>query len=102
MIKPNKASPPQEVLSGLRRWLGVSFGWKPANEGNILARPHQTNTVSCAVCAVNTIAHNIFGDGLWKQRDAAVHQVSWILKFYNHKCLDFSAESASVFSCHRL
>ena len=101
MIKHNKASPPQKLLSGLRIWLGAIFGWKPASEGNVLARPYQTDTISCSVCAVNTIAHNVFGDELWEQHDAAVRRVSWILKFYQYRHLNFSTEPVSVFSFHQ-
>ena len=101
MVKQNKGYPLREVLSGLQKWLDVAFGWKLANEGNVLARPYQTDTVSCPVCAMNTITHNIFGDELWEQCDAAVHRVSWILKFYEYKHLEFSAEPVSVFNPHQ-
>lgn len=98
MVKQNKGYLLRNVSGGLRKWLEVAFGWKLVNEGNILTRPYQTDTVSCSVCAMNTIAHNVFGDKLWEQHDAAVYRVSWILKFYEHKRLDFSAEPVSVLS----
>jgi hypothetical protein len=87
MILREDTPPPQQVLNGVGRWLEVTFGWKPANEGNILARPHQSDTVNCAICALNTIAHNIFRDQLWQQHSASIHRVSWLLEFDKHKRL---------------
>ncbi|KAF9780748.1 hypothetical protein BJ322DRAFT_1011530 [Thelephora terrestris] len=96
MVVHRNVPPPQEALNGLGQWLEATLGWKPANEGNILERPHQTDTVSCSVCTLNTIAHNIFGDPLWEQRNAAVHRVSWLLEFEKYERLDVPVEPVSV------
>lgn len=97
MIDQENTSPPRQILNGLGRWLEATLGWKPANEGNILARPHQTDTISCSVCALNTIAHNVFGDKLWHQNTASVHRVTWLLEFDKYKHLHTSVEPVSVF-----
>lgn len=97
MIAQENATPPQQVLNGLGKWLEAAFGWKPVNEGNILSRSYQTDTVSCAVCALNTITHNVFGDKLWEQRNALVHRVSWLLMFDEHERLHTSGEPVGVF-----
>ena len=97
MIVRENVPPPQQVLNGLGRWLEAALGWKPANEGNVLARPCQTDTVSCAICALNTITHNVFGDQLWQQNNASVHRISWLLEFNKYDRLHPSVKSVGGF-----
>ena len=84
------------MLNGLGKWLEEVFDWKPVNEGNILARSRQMDTISCAVCVLNTIAHNIFGDQLWEQSNASGHRVSWLPTFDKHMRLCAPGEAVSL------
>lgn len=97
MNKLENIPPPSRVWTGLGRWLEATLDWRLANEGNILARPYQTDTVSCAVCTLNTITHNVFGDKLWQQSDASVHRLSWLVEFNKYKYLRTSIEPVSPF-----
>lgn len=74
------APPFDKMLKGLRKWITEQFGWKLMNLGNILSRPLQTDTYSCSICALSTIAHGIFGDPLWTQRNASAHRLNWFLE----------------------
>lgn len=80
MVASGTTPPPSEALKGLRKWFDNQFGRKLMNMGNILKRPHQTDTHSCAICAMSTIAHGVLGDPLWIQRDASVHRIRWLLE----------------------
>lgn len=99
MVKQGDVPPPPEVLTGLKRWLTAAFGWGPISEGNVLVRPHQTDSVSCSICSLNTIAHNVFGDKIWKQCDAPVLQASWLLKFAHYKRLKDPNKPVGVPEC---
>ena len=85
MVVSGVAPPPGEVLKGLRRWLDEQFGWKVINLGNVLKRPHQTDTHSCSICAISTISHGVFGDPLWRQPNASTHRIHWLLKLGEHE-----------------
>ena len=80
MVTSGTTPPPGEALKGLRKWFNKQFGQKLMNMGNILKRPHQTDTHSCAICAMSTIAHGVLGDPLWIQCDASAHRIHWFLK----------------------
>jgi len=80
MVLSDSAPFPRDALVGLRKWLNETFGWNVTNVGNVLKRPHQTDPYSCAICAMSTIAHGIFGDPLWRQRDASAHRIRWFIK----------------------
>jgi hypothetical protein len=92
MVISGATPPPDEVLKGLRKWLDKRFGWKVMNLGNVLERPHQTDTYSCSICTMSTIAHGIFGDPLWQQRNASVHRIHWLLKLGKYEGLYTSQE----------
>lgn len=100
MVKKENTPPPRQVLVGLRKWLEAAFGWKPASEGNILPRPHQTDTISCSICTLSTIAHNVFGDSLWEQPNASLHRILWLLKFNECGCLGDSAEPVRLYALY--
>ena len=57
---------------------------KLMNVGNTLKHPHQTDTYGCSICTISTIAHGVFGDPLWRQRDASTNRISWFLKLIKH------------------
>lgn len=80
MVASDIAPPPDEVLKGLRKWFSEQFGQKLMNTGNTLRRPHQTDTYSCSICAMSTIAHGVFGDPLWRQSNASTHRINWLLE----------------------
>lgn len=89
MVTSSVAPPPEAVLKGLRKWFDQRFGQKLMNMGNTLERPHQTDTYSCSICAMSTIAHGVFGDPLWQQHSASTHRLSWLLKIdkFDRSCL---------------
>jgi len=92
MVVSEATPPPDEVLKGLRKWFDKRFGWKVMNVGNVLERPRQTDTYSCSICAMSTIAHGIFGDPLWQQPDASTHRICWLLKLCEYEELHTSGE----------
>ena len=92
MVVSEATPPPDEVLKGLRKWFDKRFGWKVMNVGNILERPRQTDTYSCSICAMSTIAHGIFGDPLWQQPNASTHRIRWLLKLCEYEELHTSGE----------
>ncbi|KAI0825548.1 hypothetical protein BC629DRAFT_1586451 [Irpex lacteus] len=57
---PNNAI--KAVLKNLSIWLVNEFGTEFKVLGNILPCGRQQDAVSCGVCAVNALAHNLFGD----------------------------------------
>ena len=85
MAVSDSAPPPDNILEGLRKWFKKQFGEKLMNMGNVLKRPRQTDTYSCSICAMSTIAHGVFGDPLWQQRDAPTHRINWLLKLSQHE-----------------
>ena len=96
MVMSGVAPPPDEVLKGLRKWFNERFGWKLMNMGNTLKRPHQTDTYSCSICAMSTIAHGVFGDTLWQQHNASTHRIGWLLEIRKHNEFDDPVEPVSV------
>jgi hypothetical protein len=96
MVASTLVTPPGKVLKGLQKWCNEWFGWKLTNMGNTLERPHQTDTHSCSICAMSTIAHGIFGDPLWQQRSASMHRVAWLLELNKHEELHISVGPVSV------
>lgn len=95
MDMSSTAPPPDEVLNGLRKWFKTQFGQKLMNVGNVLKCPHQTDTYSCSICAMNMIAHGILGDPLWQQHNAPTHRINWLLELsgYEESCI--SADDVS-------
>lgn len=94
MAVSDSTPPPDDILKGLRKWFKKQFGQKLMNMGNILKRPHQTDTYSCAICAMSTIAHGILGDPLWRQRDAPMHRINWFLEL--SRCEELCSSGGSV------
>lgn len=95
MVISGAAPFPSEVLKGLQKWCDKRFGWKLMNMGNTLERPHQTDTNSCSICAMSTIAHGIFGDPLWQQCNASAHRINWLLELSEHEESHVSAGPVS-------
>lgn len=95
MARSGVAHPPGEVLKGLREWFRKRFKRKLMNMGNTLKCPRQTDTYSCSICTMSTIAHGIFKDPLWQQRNASTHRIHWFLTLGEHKELCLFAEPVS-------
>ncbi|KAF9784786.1 hypothetical protein BJ322DRAFT_1196341 [Thelephora terrestris] len=88
------APPPDEVLKGLRKWFNQQFSSKLMNIGNVLQRPRQPDTYSCAICTMSTIGHGIFGDPLWTHQDASVHRIRWLLTLSENEGISIPRDPA--------
>ncbi|KAJ7200399.1 hypothetical protein GGX14DRAFT_572153 [Mycena pura] len=66
---------PQEFSNALLLWLRLQLGVEFSISDN-LPRAAQTDGTSCGIIAVNTIAHNVFGDSLWVEASANVMRMN--------------------------
>lgn len=99
MVVSGVAPLPGDVLKGLQKWCNERFGWKLMNMGNTLKRPHQTDSNSCSICTMSTIAHGIFGDPLWQQHNSSTHRISWLLELGKYK--ELRAPAGPVSELHQ-
>lgn len=61
--KPGKAV--EAVLNAVSKWLLAEFGYQFVCAGNSLPIGRQQDAYSCGVCAINSLAHILFGDPLF-------------------------------------
>ncbi|KAF5391500.1 hypothetical protein D9757_002470 [Collybiopsis confluens] len=89
-------SAPTGFLLELRKWFKHAFGRDVSIGGDKLQHARQDDTYSCGVCAVNTIAHAVFGDELWLPQMKVFHRVQWFLSIREHKGLAKNPEPLKV------
>jgi len=78
MSKSNRPSQSAtKLLRALQEWLRKAFGSTFRDEGNVLAHGFQEDGVSCGVCTINTIAHNIFGDLIFTPKTRRSLRISY-------------------------
>ena len=71
------------------------------NIGNVLQRPRQPDTYSCAICTMSTIGHGIFGDPLWTHQDASVHRIRWLLTLSENEGISIPRDPVSRRDCFK-
>ena len=59
---------PAGLEKRLKAWLGLFSPQIKFSSLQALPCAHQTNGYSCAIIAVNTLKHNLFGDELWSEQ----------------------------------
>ncbi|KAH7905193.1 hypothetical protein BJ138DRAFT_1130617 [Hygrophoropsis aurantiaca] len=59
------SSKPTNMIRATQNWLKSEFGSPFRDEGDTLTHGVQTDSFSCGICVVNTLAHNLFGDQLF-------------------------------------
>ncbi|TFY54559.1 hypothetical protein EVJ58_g8792 [Rhodofomes roseus] len=64
----SSSTAPQKAIKALQKWLQRNFGRKFNDLGNTLPHGQQKDTSSCGICTINTIAHALFGDGLFTHK----------------------------------
>ncbi|KAH9841944.1 uncharacterized protein C8Q71DRAFT_885445 [Rhodofomes roseus] len=64
----SSSTAPQKAIKALQKWLQRDFGRKFNDLGNTLPHGQQKDTSSCGICTINTIAHALFGDGLFTHK----------------------------------
>ncbi|KAF9481696.1 hypothetical protein BDN70DRAFT_991713 [Pholiota conissans] len=72
---------PTKFIDCLQLWIKSAFGKKFRSAGNTLEHAIQTDSYSCGVIAVNTIAHAIFNTPLWEQKKAVNSRLAWFIRF---------------------
>jgi hypothetical protein len=70
-------------MKAVKRWLQSQFNGTWVNKGNSLSIGTQYDGNSCAICAINAIAHAIFGDQLWEQKMAGIARAEWFATLVN-------------------
>ena len=65
------------MLAALHRWLTSQFGKEWTNAGRTLKVGKQIDSILCAICMMNAIAHAIFSDKLWTQKRAILARAAW-------------------------
>jgi hypothetical protein len=68
---------PKKYTRALKRWLESQFDGKWIDKQNSLPIGKQFDGNSCAICAMNAIAHAVFGDQLWEQKRASIARAEW-------------------------
>ncbi|EIW74508.1 hypothetical protein CONPUDRAFT_159809 [Coniophora puteana RWD-64-598 SS2] len=77
---------PEEIMEPLTRWLKYEFNGSKFKElGNTLPHGVQEDSSSCGICTVNTIAHNLFGEPLFKHKDRLKHRISLFIDLSDHQ-----------------
>jgi hypothetical protein len=67
----------KELMAAVKRWLESQFDGEWTNKGRSLPIGCQLDSYSCAICAINAIAHAVFGDQLWEQKRASCERATW-------------------------
>ena len=75
--KAGQLPAPKQFMKTVKRWLESQFTGKWKDEGNSFPIGLQHDGNSCAICAINAIAHAIFNDRLWEQRRAVIERAEW-------------------------
>ena len=68
---------PKELMTAMKKWLKSQFDGNWVNRGHSLPIGCQLDSHSCAICAVNAIAHAVSGDRLWEQKIATYERATW-------------------------
>ncbi|KAI0671454.1 hypothetical protein C8Q78DRAFT_1153176 [Trametes maxima] len=58
-----------KIVNNLKAWAKTELGIRLENQGNVLARGTQYDGSSCGICTVNAVAHALFEDKLFTQKD---------------------------------
>ncbi|KAI0329285.1 hypothetical protein GY45DRAFT_1253214 [Cubamyces sp. BRFM 1775] len=63
--------PAKTLVKAIRAWSHAELSIELRDRGNTLTHGLQTDSSSCGLCTINTLAHNIFEDPLYRQKDSA-------------------------------
>ncbi|KAF8164694.1 hypothetical protein B0H34DRAFT_670722 [Crassisporium funariophilum] len=72
-------TPPKECMKKVMWWLKERIGKQFKDVGDELEHGEQNDFTDCGIVAVNTAAHEVFGDELWTDATKSRHCVQWFL-----------------------